>query len=73
MGRSSLWYVTTLTGLVTIVIVIVKFLISHVTSRYHMFKGLSKCHAAKCQHNAILGGHWSSASGDIKCLICHVT
>ena len=24
-------------------------------------------------HLAIFGGHWSSASGDIKCLTCHVT
>ena len=24
-------------------------------------------------HLAIFGVHWSSASGDIKCLTCHVT
>ena len=52
------------------------FLICHVTSRDHIFKGLCyfmggafhgkspPCH---------VGSYWSCASGDIRYLICHVT
>ena len=54
-----------------------KFLICHVTSREHIFKGLYKFIAGRflmvSHHLAMFGGHWSSASGDIKYLKYHVT
>ena len=54
-----------------------KFLICHVTSREHIFKGLYEFIAGRflmvSHHLAMFGGHWSSASGDIKYLKYHVT
>ena len=44
-------------------------LICHMTSLEHMFKGLYEF----IHHFAMFGGHWSSASGGMKYLICHVT
>ena len=68
MGVSSLRYVTTLIGLVTINIVIVEmFLICHVTSREHMSKGLCEVMGGSppvSHYLGLFGGHWSSASGD---------
>ena len=52
------------------------FLICHVTSWEHMFKGLCEFVSgslAKTQHPPIFGIHWSSVSRDIKNLIYHIT
>ena len=54
------------------------FLICHVTSREPMFKGFSEFMGgspSRClsHHLVMFGGLWSSASGDMKYLISHVT
>ena len=70
-------YVTNLISLVTIRNVIVEMLlICYVASCEHMFQGLRVFMGGSpspSHHLAMFGGHWSSASGDIKYLICHVT
>ena len=61
----------------TISIVIAQmFLICHVTSRKHIFEGL--CELMRrippvIHHLTMFGGHWSSASGDMKYLKFHIT
>ena len=50
------------------------FLIYHVTSREHMFKGLCECMGgipSQSHRLPMFGDDWSSASGDRKYLICH--
>ena len=50
-------------------------IICHVASLEHMFKVLSefRIEAPKVNYHLVLfGGHWFSASGDIKYLICHM-
>ena len=53
------------------------FLICHVISREHTFKGLCEFRVEEplmeSHHLPMFGGHWSSASGNMKYLICHVT
>ena len=53
------------------------FSIQHVTSREYMFKDLSEFPGWKSltlrHHLAMFGGHWFSASGDMKYLLCHIT
>ena len=53
------------------------FLICHVTSPDHTFKGLHITLWVKAFHGKLppyqVGGYWLRASGDIKCLIYHVT
>ena len=49
-------------------------MICHVTSREHMFKGLCEIMGGiESLHLLVFGGHWFSANGDIKYLICHMT
>ena len=48
------------------------FLICHVASCEHMFKGLCEFMSGS-HHLAMFGGHWSSACGDIMYLTCHMT
>ena len=77
MGESSLSYVTTLIVLVTISNVIMEIILTcHMTSHeqvsrvmwIYCWKPLTENH-----YLPMTGGHWSSVSGDIKLLICHVT
>ena len=49
------------------------FLICHVTPRENMLKGLNEFMSGRPSQWVTFGGHWSSASGDIKYLTCHVT
>ena len=53
------------------------FLVCHVTSPDHMFKGLYITLLVEAFHGKLppyqVGGYWLCASGDIKCLIYHVT
>ena len=55
------------------------FLICHVTSRNHMFKGLMYVNLGVeapirvSYHFAMFGGSWSTASGNVKYYICHMT
>ena len=55
----------------------IMFLICHVTSSKHMFKGLcefmGRSPSLKVTIFSMLDGHWSSASGVIKYLTCQVT
>ena len=54
------------------------FLICHVTSREHMFRGLSEFiggSPSRClsRHLVMFSDLWSSASGNMKYLISHMT
>ena len=50
------------------------FLICHVTSFKHMFKGLCEFMGGSFIHHIdMLSEDWSSESGYIKFLICHLT
>ena len=50
------------------------FLICHVTSFKHMFKGLCEFMGGRFIHHIdMLSEDWSSESGYIKFLICHLT
>ena len=49
-------------------------MICHVTSHEHMFKGLREIIGGiESLHLLVVGGHWFSANGDIKYLICLMT
>ena len=53
----------------------IMLLICHETSSDHMFKGLCELMNGSSPLQvtvAMFGGHWVSANGDIKCLICLV-
>ena len=77
MDESSLWYVTALTSLVTISIVVVEVQSFWLVKRplvKPMFKWLYKWKPLAVSHHfAMFGEYWSNSSGDIKYFVCHLT
>ena len=51
----------------------IRFLICHLTSHDHTFKGLREFNLlTTIQHLFMFGSHWSGASGILKFLMCHL-